>query len=364
MAPAVRVTGFYRFRSVTIAVRVSNLLFKQRYRARPSFVIARREHAVHTSLTFARVGILIRCGRKSRTCVDTEKSAGRAVMVPAHWHHAKLTPGCYGNHLCRLKKERDQDLTLWYTHVETEVPISSQNIDSDAFSECEIRETEPHLISQSELNDLVRDLQLSKSKSELLASRLQQWNLLAPDTRVTVYRNRSKQFAEYFESNDEYQYCRDVRGLFKSMDQSYDPEEWRLFIDCSKVSLKAVLLHNGNKKPSIPIGNNKTEDYVEIVSNLLTNYHKTGVNMSLKIHFLHSYLDFFPENLGSVSDEYGERFHQDLKTFEERYQGDRKRNRGRPLRMWVDEIKVAAGVTWPRKARNREQWMELRETFQ
>lgn len=43
--------------------------------------------------------------------------------------------------------------------------------------------------------------------------------------------------------------------------------------------------------------------------------------MSLKIHFLHSHLNFFPENLESVSDEHGERFHQDLKSFEDRYQG-------------------------------------------
>ena len=32
--------------------------------------------------------------------------------------------------------------------------------------------------------------------------------------------------------------------------------------------------------------------------------------MSLKIHFLSSQLDFFPEKSGSVSDEHGERFHQ------------------------------------------------------
>jgi hypothetical protein len=29
--------------------------------------------------------------------------------------------------------------------------------------------------------------------------------------------------------------------------------EWRLFIDSSKVTLKAVLLHNGNKYPSVPL---------------------------------------------------------------------------------------------------------------
>jgi len=34
--------------------------------------------------------------------------------------------------------------------------------------------------------------------------------------------------------------------------------------------------------------------------------------MSLKIHFLKSHLDFFPENLGEVRDEHGERFRQDI----------------------------------------------------
>ena len=35
---------------------------------------------------------------------------------------------------------------------------------------------------------------------------------------------------------------------------THDPDEWRLFIDSSKTSLKAVLLHNGNVLPSIPVG--------------------------------------------------------------------------------------------------------------
>ncbi|GBO18165.1 hypothetical protein AVEN_169335-1 [Araneus ventricosus] len=46
-----------------------------------------------------------------------------------------------------------------------------------------------------------------------------------------------------------------------------------------------------------------------------------GCNMSLKIHFLHSHLEFFPENIGSVTDEYGERFHQDISNMGARYQG-------------------------------------------
>jgi hypothetical protein len=36
---------------------------------------------------------------------------------------------------------------------------------------------------------------------------------------------------------------------------------------------------------------------------------------------LASHLDYFPENLGAVSEEQGERFHRDIKEMERRYQG-------------------------------------------
>ena len=37
--------------------------------------------------------------------------------------------------------------------------------------------SQSHILTQDELNDLVRDLELSKSKAELLGSRLKQWNM-------------------------------------------------------------------------------------------------------------------------------------------------------------------------------------------
>ncbi|GBN89307.1 hypothetical protein AVEN_99336-1 [Araneus ventricosus] len=46
-----------------------------------------------------------------------------------------------------------------------------------------------------------------------------------------------------------------------------------------------------------------------------------GCGMSLEVHFLDSHMDCFPENLGAVSEEQGERFHQDIKEIERRYQG-------------------------------------------
>jgi len=67
--------------------------------------------------------------------------------------------------------------------------------------------------------------------------------------------------------------------------------------------------------------NHKAANYQDVVQYLLTSYKAMGCNMSLKIHFLQSRLDFFPENLGEVSDEQGEIFHQDIMATEKRYQG-------------------------------------------
>jgi hypothetical protein len=358
---------------------------------------------------------------------------------------------------------------------------------------------QPHLINQKELNDLVRDLELSKEKSELLGSRLQEWNLLAEGTTISHFRVRHAKFAAFYETENNVCFCTDVSGLMRELGYEHHPDEWRLFIDSSKSSLKAVLLNNGNIKPSVPVahavgmketyetmevllkltkhvdhkwhicgdlkvitlllgmqlgytkhmcflclwnsrddanhftlqewparidfspgqfnvkhvplvnpekvflpplhiklglmknfvkamrddsegylylkqkfagilsdeklkagifigpqirdllcdpvftsklsqlelvaweafrnvvnnflGNHKADNYVELVQDMKEAYRKMGCRMSLKMHFLHSHLSFFPDNLGAVSDEHGERFHQEIRSMEERYQG-------------------------------------------
>jgi hypothetical protein len=67
------------------------------------------------------------------------------------------------------------------------------------------------------------------------------------------------------------------------------------------------------------LGNIKDILYKTIVRNMLDKFKLLGCNMSLKLHFLASHLDYFPPNLGAVSEEQGERFHQDLKHVERRY---------------------------------------------
>ena len=54
---------------------------------------------------------------------------------------------------------------------------------------------------------------------------------------------------------------------------------------------------------------------------LLVSLQELGCNMIVKVHFLHSHLDYFPENLGAMIKEQGKCFYQNLKTMEKRYQG-------------------------------------------
>ena len=54
---------------------------------------------------------------------------------------------------------------------------------------------------------------------------------------------------------------------------------------------------------------------------MLACFEALGCHMSLKVHFLHAFSDYFLQNLGDISKEHGERLHQDIKSMETRYQG-------------------------------------------
>ncbi|GBO22459.1 hypothetical protein AVEN_205941-1 [Araneus ventricosus] len=69
------------------------------------------------------------------------------------------------------------------------------------------------------------------------------------------------------------------------------------------------------------LGNKKDSNYKSIVEEMIKNFKILRCSMILKVPFLDSHLDYFPENLGAVSEEQGETFHQDIKEMERRYQG-------------------------------------------
>jgi len=64
-----------------------------------------------------------------------------------------------------------------------DVGQANNNMDCDpTFAEA-CSSNEPHLLTHTDLNDIVRNLNLSKKQAELLSSRLKGWNLLCRTIR-------------------------------------------------------------------------------------------------------------------------------------------------------------------------------------
>lgn len=147
----------------------------------------------------------------------------------------------------------------------------------------------PILISQARLDLMVSKLELSQRKSEELAKMLNEQNLLMPDVKVTQYRKRQANLQKNFtvDESKKMAFCQDTKKLMEQMHISYDSAEWRLFIDSSKQSLKAVLLHKTNKA-SIPIAYSMDtkESYDKmklILESVQYNVHKWRICSDLKV---------------------------------------------------------------------------------
>ena len=86
----------------------------------------------------------------------------------------------------------------------------------------------PNPFTQKELNDLVRDLGLSKSSSELLASRLRGKNLTS-GVRISFYSNRHQEFLQFFSVEKNLVYCTDIALLLRNLGlPEYKANDWRI----------------------------------------------------------------------------------------------------------------------------------------
>ena len=115
---------------------------------------------------------------------------------------------------------------------------------------------EPKSISQRQLDLFVRRLGLSKQDACLAGSILREFGVLAKETRTSIYKTRGAAYVPFFKRSEDnnFVFCCDIPGLLMKMSIYTQVEnEWWLFIDGSTRSVKAVLLHNENAYPAIPI---------------------------------------------------------------------------------------------------------------
>lgn len=79
----------------------------------------------------------------------------------------------------------------------------------------------------------------------LLRLYLKEKNQFPPGTRSVFYRYRENEFLTFFIMHQDFIYWNDIKGLMAAIKCEYSTVGWRLSINCSKPSLKYVVLDNG-----------------------------------------------------------------------------------------------------------------------
>jgi hypothetical protein len=106
--------------------------------------------------------------------------------------------------------------------------------------------------------------------------------LLHQDTEICFFPNRQNEFKEFFSQENDLVFGNDVCSVIEALRHQHDPNEWHLFTDSSKVSVKAVLLHNRNKFSFVPVAYaaNLKESY-ENIKLLLENIQYEKYNWNI-----------------------------------------------------------------------------------
>lgn len=149
-------------------------------------------------------------------------------------------------------------------------------------------------ISQNRLNSIIRRLKLSKNKAVYLAGHLNAVKILAPGIKVARYKQRSAALFPFFNVNEEntIAHCNNTHGithgLMEAMKIEYNPEHWRLFLDASRTTLKAVLLYIDNSKNPVPIAmstvTKETYESLRMILNLVHyDEHEWRICTDLKV---------------------------------------------------------------------------------
>jgi hypothetical protein len=113
----------------------------------------------------------------------------------------------------------DSDDETTENQEKTPQPSASMN----AHFKADLQFNEFHRITQEELYDLVRDLDLTKSNAEMLGSRLQQWNLVKENVIISVYHKRHDDLVQFFKMERGLVACTDIDGLVQILNINHNP---------------------------------------------------------------------------------------------------------------------------------------------
>lgn len=93
--------------------------------------------------------------------------------------------------------------------------------------------------------------------------------------------NRSKSFLRFFTTQDSYTFCNDINGLKTELNYQAVNEEWCLFLDSSKSSLKAALICDKYKFPTLPVAYCHAKEDRESIRKLLELLDYKNLNLPI-----------------------------------------------------------------------------------
>ena len=138
----------------------------------------------------------------------------------------------------------------------TEEIESSSSVDIFSDSSLSCNDVETFQWSMDTFNDFYRELNLSRRQSKKCVQMLRKDpDLKRKMTNVTMSKIDSSNisFLSAFSTSGSYSFCNSIESLFQTLGINYNSQEWCLFIDSSSVGLKAALMFNEHKYPTIPI---------------------------------------------------------------------------------------------------------------
>ena len=108
-------------------------------------------------------------------------------------------------------------------------------------------------VTENKLHDLICNSELPNLRQNVWALDFINGTFLTDGIRISKYRDQQEKLELYYFKEGDVVACRKVNEIKVALNLSYISLQWKLFIDSSKKSHKAVLLHNGNTLPSIAI---------------------------------------------------------------------------------------------------------------
>jgi hypothetical protein len=114
---------------------------------------------------------------------------------------------------------------------EADLEQVGETFDCDPTFEASCSSSEPHLLTQANLNYLVRDLNLSKKEDEIPASRFKDGLFSSRVLKYVSFRNRQDEFKCPFSQENDLVFCSDICSVMEALGHQHNAPEWRLFID-------------------------------------------------------------------------------------------------------------------------------------